>query len=111
MPLAIVNVEPLTARDLHASGSVMLLDVREDNEWDAGHAPGAQHTPLGQLDPHALMGSDVVVVCRSGNRSGKAAVVLAEAGINVRNLNGGMQAWAKDGLPVVTPDGTPGTVA
>ena len=71
--------------------------------------------PIVNVEPataHDLQaaGEDVVVVCRSGNRSGKAAVILAEAGINARNLNGGMQAWAALGLPVVTFDGTPGDV-
>lgn len=110
MPQPIVNVEPAIAHDLQEAGEVVLLDVREDNEWEAGHAPGAVHVVLGHLEPEGLAGEDVVVVCRSGNRSGKAAEILAEAGINARNLNGGMQAWAALGLPVVTFDGTPGDV-
>ncbi|MBC7630567.1 rhodanese-like domain-containing protein [Aeromicrobium sp.] len=110
MPQPIVNVEPAIAHDLQEAGEVVLLDVREDNEWEAGHAPGAVHVVLGHLEPEGLAGEDVVVVCRSGNRSGKAAEILAEAGINARNLNGGKQAWVALGLPVVTFDGTPGDV-
>ena len=110
MPPAIVNIEPSTASERLADGEAVLLDVREDNEWQAGHATGAVHVPLGQLDPSRFVGQSVVAVCRSGNRSGKAAVILAEAGVDVVNLNGGMQAWADRGLPVVAHDGRPGTV-
>jgi rhodanese-related sulfurtransferase len=65
------GVGPREADDLVRSGAV-LLDVREPSEWQAGHAPGARHVPLGKLE--AKLGvlprdRQVVVVCRSGNRS------------------------------------------
>lgn len=110
MPRAIVNIEPTTARDLHARGTVVLLDVREDSEWEAGHVSGAVHVPLSQLVPDRFAGADVVAICRSGNRSGKAAQILADAGVSVRNVNGGMRAWEDLGLPTITPSGQPGTV-
>lgn len=95
-----------------ATGSVDLIDVREDDEWDAGHAEHARHIPLGVLDPSALDQQRLIVtVCRSGKRSGKAADQLRVAGFLVRNLTGGMQAWAAAGLPVVRSDGSRGTVA
>ena len=89
-----------------------LLDVRETDEWVAGHAPAAVHLPLGQL----LAGADVpagrlVLVCRSGNRSGRAAEALAGRGLDVVNLAGGMQAWQAAGLAVVRADGRGGDVA
>lgn len=108
-PVATIDVR--TAHDLHQSDSVVLLDVREPQEWAAGHAPGALHVPLGDLDPQRFSGDEVVVVCRSGNRSGQATAALIEAGVRARNVEGGMQSWADSGLPMVTPDGQPGKVA
>jgi rhodanese-related sulfurtransferase len=107
----IAQVDPTETARLIADGA-LLLDVRELDEWAAGHAPGAVHVPLGQLDPATLPRDRVVVaICRSGNRSGTAARWLAAAGIDVRNLAGGMKAWAADGHPVRRDDGQPGTVA
>lgn len=111
MNLPIATIDVPTAHDLHESGSVVLLDVREPEEWAAGHAPGALHVPLGDLDPQRFSGDEVAVVCRSGNRSGKATMTLTQAGVRARNVEGGMQAWADSGLPMVTPDGQPGRVA
>lgn len=90
-----------------------LLDVREQDEWDAGHIDGAQHIPLGQLAqrlaemPTAL---PVVAVCRSGHRSGIAAKGLSARGIATENLEGGMEAWAKAGLPMVASGDAPARV-
>lgn len=97
---------------MHERGAV-LLAFREDDEWSAGHAPGATHVPLRELSHAAglLGGRQVLAVCRSGNRSGSAAIVLADAGIQVRNVAGGMSSWAAAGLAVVCDDGSPGTVA
>ena len=100
------------AADAAASDSVLLLDVREDDEWAAGHAQGAVHMPLSSLDPAAVPTDlPIVAVCRSGNRSGKAAATLAQAGIDVVNMAGGMTAWAAAGLPVIAADGSPGEIA
>ena len=105
------EVDPTQAVELQKSGAV-LLDVREDEEWDAGHAPGAVHVPLGRLveATSRFQGQDVLAVCRSGARSGRAAMVLAAAGVNVRNVAGGMSSWFAAGLPVLRDDGSPGTV-
>ena len=63
------------------------------------------------LDPAAVPADrPVVAVCRSGNRSEKAALLLAGAGRNVSNMAGGMKAWDEAGLPMVTDDGPPGRV-
>jgi rhodanese-related sulfurtransferase len=108
----ILNVEPVVATDAQASGAV-LVDVREPDEWAAGHAPGAVHVPLGAVDDaiDRFEGQSVLTVCRSGGRSTKAAEALAARGVQVRNVAGGMSAWAGAGLPVVRDDGTPGSVA
>ncbi|MGH3769000.1 MAG: rhodanese-like domain-containing protein [Pseudonocardiaceae bacterium] len=85
----------------------VLLDVRENDEWAAGHAPSAVHVPMGQvmqrLDELATVLSDrpVRVVCRSGGRSAKVTAHLLQAGWDVVNVDGGMRAWAAAGRPMV----------
>lgn len=107
----IVQVDPAQALQLAGDGA-LLLDVREPEEWAAGHAADATHMPLGDLDPDSVPHDRIVVaVCRSGGRSGKAAIALADAGIDVRNMAGGMNAWAEANLPITRDDGQPGTVA
>ncbi len=103
---------PTQARDLAASGA-LVVDVREPHEWAAGHIHGAVHRPLGGLDPDELpRDRPVLTICRSGGRSSSAARALAEAGHrDVVNLSGGLTAWARAGLPLVTPDGGMGRVA
>lgn len=105
------DVTPAQALSLHEAGDVTLLDVREPEEWVKGHAAGAVHIPLGDINPTTLDTSKpIVAVCRSGNRSGKATELLREAGIDVRNMAGGMNAWHENGLPMVTDSGAPGTI-
>ncbi|MFY0408392.1 rhodanese-like domain-containing protein [Solicola sp. PLA-1-18] len=106
------DVDPVGAEELIAAGA-LLLDVRRDHEWSAGHAPGATHLPLphvAQRAPELVGGRTVVTVCRSGGRSSVAAGVLAEQGHDVVNLRGGMAAWARTGRPVLTDHGDTGTV-
>ena len=106
------KVGPQQAQELLTQGAI-LLDVREDAEWRAGHAPKARHIPLGRL-PARLRdvppNRTVVTVCRSGARSSRAAALLAKEGRDVVNLTGGMNAWARAGLPVVAAGGRPGQV-
>lgn len=106
------DVAPTEASARIDNGEALLLDVREADEWAAGHSPAATHMPLGQLDPAAVpQDKPVVTICRSGARSAEAAAALSAAGHRVSNLEGGMKAWAAAGLPVLTDDGSPGTVA
>lgn len=106
------EVSPQEAVGLHERGAV-LVDVREPDEWVAGHAPGATHVPLAEVGDAAarFAGQEVLTVCRSGGRSAKAAERLAQAGVKVRNVAGGMTSWAAAGLPVVGDDGAPGVIA
>ena len=106
------EVSPQDAACLRERGAV-LLDVREPDEWAAGHAPDAVHVPLAEVETAAarFAGQEVLAVCRSGGRSAKAAETLAQAGITVRNVAGGMSSWVEAGLPVVRDDGAPGAVA
>ncbi len=96
-PHEIPTVDP---RDV--AGDV-LLDVREDDEWAAGRAPGAVHIPLYEL-PDRLAelpeGRPLSVVCRVGGRSAQATAWLLAQGVDARNVAGGMLAWAQLGLPV-----------
>lgn len=88
-----------------------LLDVREPDEWDAGHAPGAHFVPMMEIPARMAevpTDVDVVVVCRSGGRSGQVVSYLMGNGWdNVRNLDGGMQSWAAAGREVVSENGRP----
>lgn len=87
---------------------VRIVDVREPDEWDAGHIEGAMHIPVGQLnDRQDELADDrqLVTVCRSGSRSGAVADALNRAGYRAENLDVGMQAWAREGLPFVAEDG------
>ncbi|RNI24749.1 rhodanese-like domain-containing protein [Flexivirga caeni] len=105
------DLSPTEALLAHTDQSAVLLDVREPEEWDGGHAPGAMHMPLGDLDPTALdQDTPVITICRSGKRSAKAADALAHAGVPVRNMAGGMNAWQEAGLPTIRDDGSPGHI-
>jgi rhodanese-related sulfurtransferase len=106
------DIDALSASQLITSGKATLLDVREADEWAAGHAPNALHIPLGELVVSKVTSDNLVVaVCRSGRRSAKATALLRAAGIEIRNLSGGMQAWSLAGLPVLRADGSPGVIA
>jgi rhodanese-related sulfurtransferase len=88
-----------------------LLDVREPEEWQAGHAAEAVHVPLRQLSLDVLpSGEPLLVVCHVGGRSAMATQALRNAGIAALNVSGGMAAWERAGLPVVTDSGAPGQV-
>jgi YVTN family beta-propeller protein len=106
--LAAMNypVPACSVADLPAGA--VLLDVREDDEWAAGHAPDAVHVPMGQVVARldeiaaALPDRPVRVVCRSGGRSARVTAYLKQAGWDVVNVDGGMRAWAAAGRPMVT---------
>jgi rhodanese-related sulfurtransferase len=90
-----------------------LLDVREPDEWLAGHAAAATHIPLGLIPDRTAelpVDTTIVAVCRVGGRSQQAAAFLVAKGIEAVNLAGGMKAWAAAGLDVITDDGDPGRV-
>jgi rhodanese-related sulfurtransferase len=85
-------------------GGVVVLDVREPEEWQAGHIDEALHVPMRQLPARIEeVPSDrqVLVVCRVGARSASATAFLVSLGRNAFNLNGGMNAWAAAGRSMV----------
>lgn len=100
-----VSAEEAFARS--TSGEAVIVDVRELDEWEAGHIPGALHIPLAELEarwPELRASDPVIAVCRSGNRSSTAAQALRSVGIDAANLSGGMKAWASAALPFHAPN-------
>ena len=87
----------------------VLLDVREHDEWDAGHAPQAIHIPLGELAERVgevpQDSGEVYVVCRMGGRSARATMYLNQSGWDAVNVAGGMQVWHQQGFPLVAAEG------
>lgn len=97
------------------SGEIVILDVREPGEWEAGRVEGSVHVPLGQLMSGRMPELDeerpIVAVCSVGGRSQVAALLLQARGYEAYNLEGGLERWVADGLPLTTPAGEPGRVA
>ncbi|MER2606738.1 MAG: rhodanese-like domain-containing protein [Siculibacillus sp.] len=87
-------------------GSIVLIDVRESGEFVAGHVPGAINLPLSAFSPAALPkpeGKRVVLMCRSGNRSGRAQAAAHGAGrTDVLNYSGSMIEWTAKAGPIAT---------
>ena len=106
-----------TAREVYEhKDEIQIVDVREPYEWEAGRIEGAIHVPLNdlmagkgqdQLDP----GRPVAVICRSGNRSELASLMLKAKGFDAENMRDGMEGWDREGLPFTTREGQPGHVA
>ena len=94
---------------------IQLVDCREPYEWNAGRVEGAIHIPLNSLmaggGPTLDQSKPVAVICRSGNRSELGSMMLQARGYEAYNVEGGMEEWAREGLPVTAPDGSPGRVA
>ncbi len=102
----------MTVPDLPAElpDGVTLLDVREPDEWAAGHAPQAVHIPMGELAGRLedLPADDeVYVVCRSGGRSARVTAFLNANGWDAKNVDGGMQSWHAAGRAMTADSGNP----
>ena len=100
------------AMALIADGAV-LIDIREPNEWQAGHAPMATHIPIGELGAAAqgLSTADALIfICRSGRRSDQAVGARVRPRVKPHNHTGGLQAWELAGGAVVRDDGSTGMV-
>lgn len=126
-PGRITRITPAQAHRAVENGSALLADVREEDEFQAGHAPGAVLVPLSRLAEGPVLplsswlaentglpgrgdNRDLVLICRSGHRSQQAARLLAAHGLPAVDVMGGMRAWAADGLPVQDIHGAAGTV-
>jgi rhodanese-related sulfurtransferase len=95
----------------------IVLDVREDDEWVAGHIPGAVHVPMMrvpqrlQFDPGPLTpDAEIVVVCKVGSRSAQVTAWLRRQGYDATNLAGGLMAWEAAGRPLEADGGGPAQV-
>ena len=97
-------ISPVESEQLLQKKSAIILDVREDSEWNEEHIPGAIHIPLAQLpgrlaELKPYQDSQIIAQCRSGRRSAQASDVLKSAGFSkVYNMEGGIIAWEKAGL-------------
>ena len=94
---------------------IQLVDCREPYEWHAGRVEQAVHIPLNAIMAGAGHDLDparpIAVICRTGNRSELATMMLQARGFEAYNVEGGMEAWAAEGLPYAADDGSPGRVA
>jgi rhodanese-related sulfurtransferase len=101
-PVQELQPDQLQAR-LRENKKPILLDVRQPDEYRQGHIQGAVLAPLGEL--RSRMGElpkdrEIICICRSGSRSSDATRQLSQAGFKAQNLQGGMLAWTRAGLPV-----------
>ena len=100
-------MSPQQAEELLREDGAQLVDVREPYEHEAGRIAGSRHIELEQLPGEAASldrEQPILFYCRSGSRSSLAADAFAAAGFDARNLDGGLKAWVKAGLPI-EPDG------
>ena len=101
------DLEPDEVRELAEQGA-QIVDVRRDYEFEAGHVPGARQVEMNDLTAQAdsiAKDKPVVFTCRTGNRSGMAAEAFRQGGWDAHNMNGGLTAWAEQGLPLEPEDG------
>ena len=110
-PIEVPHIEPTGVAD--RLSEFVLVDVREQDEWDAGHSPDAIHRPLSDMTEHGIRDIDftkpVACICRSGARSYQVATALVQSGVEAYNVTGGMKGWAAEGYEVVNVDGKRGT--
>jgi len=103
------DVTPERVAEMHATGEVQLIDVRETYERDAGHIADTRHVQFAQLSEQAQTvdrDRPVVFYCRSGGRSAVATQAFRASGFDAHNMTGGMLAWAEKGLPIEPQDGS-----
>lgn len=103
--------KPLSATavsEIADSAEVELIDVRQADEFAAGHIAGARHIELSELPSQAAeidRDRTIVFYCRSGARSAMATDAFAEAGYDARNMEGGLLSWVEAELPLEPADG------
>lgn len=101
------ELTPSQVREALDNGDIVLVDVREPYEWDAGRIPGAQHIELERLASRAAdvpTDRPVVFMCRLGVRSAMAMQAFRASGWDAYHLGGGIQRWADEGMPL-EPEG------
>ena len=96
--ITVTELSALTAGE----SPVVILDVREDDEYEAVHVPGVLHIPISELMermPEVPLDEPVYVICAVGGRSAQVAAYLEHTGIDAVNVSGGTVAWQQAGLP------------
>lgn len=102
------TVTPQEALQMVKAGLAYGIDVREIDEWNAGHFELFTLSPLSEFESAALpTDKPIIFICRSGNRSGKACNAVEPTGLKVMNMTGGMLAWQEAGLPISAVNGAP----
>ena len=100
-------VSPQQAAQMQSEQNAVIIDVRENDEWNAGHIDNAIHIPLNDIQNRLkelakYQNQPVITQCRSGTRSARAADILAKSGFsNVLNMEGGLNAWQKANLKTI----------
>lgn len=92
----------LSPREASTHPDLQIVDVRTVQEWRSGHVPEAKHIPLDELPGHLgelEVGQPVAFICQSGARSKRATKIACHAGLDAINIDGGMLAWQRAGLP------------
>lgn len=102
------EISPQSAFEEINSGRAVGIDVRESDEWEAGHAENVSWNPMSAFDINALpTDKPLIFICRSGSRSGQVVNSIAGQFENVFNMTGGMKAWNEAGLAMVGASGNP----
>jgi rhodanese-related sulfurtransferase len=109
------NNETIAAENLesHLSDDYKLIDVREQDEWDAGHHSEAIHIPMGTIHQKIddfKKNDNYIIICRSGARSGKVSSFMKNEGLNSFNLTGGMKELSLSSKKIVNLNGNNGIV-
>ena len=102
------ELTPTQVREALETGDVVLIDVREPYEWDAGRIAGATHIELERLASRAHevpTDRPIVFSCRLGIRSAMAMQAFRASGWDAYHLGGGIQRWVNEGLPIEPADG------
>lgn len=102
------EITPQNAFEEISGGRAIGIDVRESDEWEAGHAENVIWNPMSAFDINALPSDKpIIFICRSGSRSGQVAAAVSAQLENVFNMVGGMKAWNAAGLAMVSANGNP----
>lgn len=94
-------MQEITIADIAARTDIPVIDVREHDEWGAGHVPHAVHIPMGEVvERLAEIPDGAAIICKSGGRSARVVAYLESQGREASNVEGGTDAWIAAGRPV-----------
>jgi rhodanese-related sulfurtransferase len=96
-------VSPEQAREMLASNEASAIDIRGEEEWGAGHIPGARHRSEDEVEDaleQIAEGQTVIVACEDGERSARIAEKISDGGREATSIEGGMEAWRSQDMPM-----------